>query len=427
MKDRIRQYRNSEFLKNSFVTVSGTIAAQAIVLLLQPLLRRMYEVETFGYFSVFTALTGIPVVIACFRYELAVMLPRSQKEADNLMVGAFFLNVIFSVLLGIGIWFSADWLTVFLNMDVGFKRWLPAVAPAVFFYANFTLWNNWLVRKKQFGAVNWLKLSRRTSEGLGQVSMASVFSGMGLLLGELLGRFIFNLTGIYFLFKHGFTFKFVKIPTVLRLLKEYVRFPRYSVLPTLLNSAGLLLPAIMFNRLFGKEQTGYFDLSLQMLGVPVMFVVNSLSTVINEQLSSAYRNRESVKPKVMRIFKNLAALGMVFFLFFVLFAPVIFNFVFGEKYDVSGRYAQILAFTFALRMMVYPMAVSFAALDRIRAGSLVQYIHFFMIFGYFFFHTYDDMEWLVGYAILEACLSVIYFFFILWEIRKYEESLKSVI
>lgn len=425
MKDRIRKYWKSEFLKNSFVTVSGTIAAQAIVLLLQPFLRRIYPAADFGYFSIYSSLAGIPVVIACFRYELAIMLPRSQKEADNIMVGAFVINVLFSLALSfIAIVFGKSILR-FLNVDADFLPWLYAVAPAVFFYANYTLWNGWLVRKKRFLETTWLKVYRRTSEGGGQLALASFPSAPGLLFGELIGRFVFNLAGIYFLFKNGFSFRYVRLASVKRLLKEYIRFPKYSVLPTLLNSAGLLLPAIMFNRLFGKEQTGYFDLCLQTLGVPVMFIVNSLSVVINEKLSSAYRNREFVKNQVIRIAKNLSLVGLGYFIVFVFTAPYLFAFVFGETYRISGTYAQVLAFTYALRLVVFPFTVSFAALDRIKEGSLIQYIHFLAIGLYFFVSISDEIRWLAGYAILEASISCLYFILIIKGLRNYEKSLKN--
>lgn len=423
MRDRIRQYTNSEFLKNSLITVSGTIAAQAIVLVLQFFLRRMYPESDFGYFSVFSSLAGIPVVIASFRYELAVMLPRSQKEADNLMVGAFLINLVFSSVLGVLLWIFSTPLMRFLNVDDDFMPWLHAVAPAVFFYANFTLWNGWLVRKKKFGATTWLKLNRRVAEGAGQLSLASVPALPGLLLGELFGRFVFNVAGVYYLFKNGFTFKYVHWASVRRLLKEYIRFPKYSLFPTLLNSAGLLLPAIMFNRLFGKDQTGYFDMCLQALGVPVMFVVNSLSVVINERLSTAFRNREKVLGGVMRIFRTLLVFGLLYFTVFVLLSPWLFGILFGEKYMVSGVYAQILAFTFALRIVVFPFAVTFAALDRIKEGSLIQYLHFLLIGGYFFVKTDDEILWLSGYAVLEGVISCLYFLLIVRGIKKYEKSM----
>lgn len=424
MKERIRQYRNSEFLKNSLVTVSGTIAAQAIVLLLQPFLRRLYPESDFGYFSVFTSLAGIPVVIASFRYELAVMLPRSQKEADNIMVGAFLINLLFSGVLGILLWLFADPLMHFLNVDDDFRPWLYAVAPAVFFYANFTLWNGWLVRKKRFGATTWLKLNRRLAEGAAQMGLTQVPSFPGLMWGELFGRFVFNLAGVYFLFKNGFTFKYVRVQSIRRLLKEYVRYPKYSLLPTLLDSAGLLLPAIMFNRLFGKDQTGYFDLCMQALGVPVMFVVNSLSVVINERLSSAFRNRAPVKDQMLRIFKNLLLVGLCYFLFFVALSPPLFGFVFGEKYGVSGTYAQVLALTFAVRIVVLPFTVTFAALDRIKEGSLVQYVHFLLIGGYFFIKTDDEILWLSGYTVLEIVFMALYLVLIFRGLKSYEKSLK---
>ncbi len=425
MKSRIRKYRNSEFLKNSFITVSGTIAAQAIVLLIQPVLRRMYLAEDFGFMSVFLSLVGIPVVVAGLRYELAVMLPRSQKETDNLTAATFLIHLVFSTFIGLVVWLLADPLLIFLNVDERFRVWLPAVGPAIFLYANFTLMNQWLVRQKKFGSVNWLKLSRRGSEGAAQVGLHGVSAFPGLLWGEMAGRVIFNVLGVFFLIRSGFSIRFLRVRSMIRLLGEYSRFPKFSFLPTLLNSAGLLLPPVLFNRLFGTEQTGYLDLTLQVLGVPVMFVVNSLGTVINQQLSEAYRNRNPVKDKVFRIMKNLAAPALLFLIFFVLFSPPVFGMIFGESYTRSGQFAQILSFTFALRILVFPFTVVFAALDRIPEGSLIQYVHFFAIGLFSLFQTESVITWLIWYCVLELFVSGLYFLLIIRGVRNYENSLKS--
>ena len=405
------------------ITVSGTVAAQLVVLLAQPFLRRMYSAEDFGLMSVFLSLVGIPVVVAGLRYELAIMLPRSQKEADNLTAATFFIHFLFSMAVGACVWLFADMLLMQLNVDERFRAWLPAVGPAIFFYANFTLMNQWLVRRKRFGSVNWLKLSRRSTETVSQVVLRGFVQFPGLLWGELAGRLVFNFLGIYFLIRNGFSFRSLRVNSAIRLLKEYSRFPKYSFLPTLLNSAGLLLPPILFNRLFGPEQTGYFDLTLQVLAVTVMFVVNSLGTVINQQLAEAYRNRESVKNKVYRIMKNLVAPALFFVLFFMLFSPYVFAFLFGDSYVLSGDFARILAFTFGFRILVFPFTVVFAALDRIKEGSLIQFIHFIGIFLFVFFKTDRATYWLIGYGLLEFVVTGIYLFLILRGIKRYEHSL----
>jgi O-antigen/teichoic acid export membrane protein len=407
------------------ITVSGTLAAQFIVLLAQPFLRRMYSAEDFGLMSVFLSLVGIPVVVAGLRYELAIMLPRSQKEADNLTVATFFIHFLFSFAVGAGVWLFADQLLLQLNVGERFRVWLPAVGPAIFFYANFTLMNQWLVRRKHFGAVNWLKLSRRSTEAFSQMFFRGFTQFPGLLWGELAGRLVFNFLGFYFLIRNGFSFRFLHVKSAVRLLKEYSRFPKYSFLPTLLNSAGLLLPPILFNRLFGTEQTGYFDLTLQVLAVPVMFVVNSLGTVINQQMAEAYRNREPVKSKVYRIMRILVAPALLFVLFFVLFSPYLFGVFFGDRYVVSGDFARVLAISFGFRILVFPFTVVFAALDRIREGSLIQFIHFLGICTLVFFDADQPIHWLIGYASLELTVSGIYLYLIIRGIERYEHSIKT--
>ncbi len=150
-----------------------------------------------------------------------------------------------------------------------------------------------------------------------------------------------------------------------------------------------------------------------------MFVVNSLSVVINERLSSAFRNRAPVADQMLRIFKNLLPVGLCYFLFFVALSPPLFDSSSGEKYGVSGTYAQVLALTFAVRIVVVAIYRYLCGVDRIKEGSFVQYVHFLLIGGYFFIKTDDEMLWLSGYTILEIVFMALYLVLIFRGLKSY--------
>ncbi|MGA3015050.1 MAG: hypothetical protein ABSD71_13570, partial [Bacteroidales bacterium] len=64
-----------DFFRNTVILVFGTGVAQMIPILLQPILRRVYAPADFGAFAVYFSMIGILVVIANFRYDLAIGLP----------------------------------------------------------------------------------------------------------------------------------------------------------------------------------------------------------------------------------------------------------------------------------------------------------------------------------------------------------------
>ena len=52
---------------------------------LAPVLTRLYGPEAFGFLALFTSITSIIGVVACMRCELAIMLPKTDEEAANLL------------------------------------------------------------------------------------------------------------------------------------------------------------------------------------------------------------------------------------------------------------------------------------------------------------------------------------------------------
>jgi lipopolysaccharide exporter len=77
--------RSSSFATDILKLVTGTTFAQVVTILASPLLTRLYGLEAFGFLALFTSITSIIGVIACMRYELAIMLPKTDEEAANLL------------------------------------------------------------------------------------------------------------------------------------------------------------------------------------------------------------------------------------------------------------------------------------------------------------------------------------------------------
>ena len=77
--------RPSSFAADVLKSVTDTILVQVITILGKPpVITRLYGPEAFGFLALFTSITSILGVIARIRYELAVMLPKTDKEASGL-------------------------------------------------------------------------------------------------------------------------------------------------------------------------------------------------------------------------------------------------------------------------------------------------------------------------------------------------------
>ena len=95
----IQRIRNSQFVKNIALLLSGNIIGQLISILASILLTRLYSPNDFAVLAYFLTITGIISVIAGGRYELAIMLPKENVKANALYLISIIFTVTFTFLV----------------------------------------------------------------------------------------------------------------------------------------------------------------------------------------------------------------------------------------------------------------------------------------------------------------------------------------
>jgi O-antigen/teichoic acid export membrane protein len=113
----------SEFTRNVLTLMTGTTIAQAIPIAISPILTRIYTPEDFGIFALFIAISSIVGSIVNGRYELAIMLPKKDEDAINILVLGLIITSFISLLLLILIILFNDDLVIF-NTGSSFFYWI---------------------------------------------------------------------------------------------------------------------------------------------------------------------------------------------------------------------------------------------------------------------------------------------------------------
>src|SRR5699024_12262382 len=85
MKLFIDKLFKSSFVKNVAIMATGTAGAQALNMILSPIITRLYGPEAFGVLSTFVALTSVIIPIAALSYPIAIVLPKNDKNAKRLI------------------------------------------------------------------------------------------------------------------------------------------------------------------------------------------------------------------------------------------------------------------------------------------------------------------------------------------------------
>lgn len=420
-------FRKNITLKNIFTLISGTVAAQLIAIITQPILRRIIPAEDFGIFAVYMSLVGIITVVVCLRYDISIVLPDKKSKAENLVIGGMLITFIISSLIGFSLYFFKPYFVLWLNIPNNYYSWFYFLPFSVFFAGSYSILNNWLIRHKAFRKSSENKIVRRSTEAVSQFTFGSFGQGFGLFLGELIGSFANFLMGILQVFKTGFSLKQInKISTKLALL-EYKKFPLYNAIPALLNNAALLLPVIFINRLYNEEITAYYDLSRQILGLSLALISAAISQVYLQKLAEKRSLKQKLWPDILKAIKILGLLSVLGIIIIEFFGETLFSFIFGKEYVHSGTYAKIMVISFGLRFIVTPLSIAFISLEKLKLNAFWQFIYFALIMVLLSMDNLTIKQFLIRYVIIDLFAYLIYFILIIRIIKQHDTCIEIMV
>ena len=146
-------HRKTTFMGDVLKLVSGTTAAQVLSVLVTPLLSRLYGPDAFGTLALFMSVTSILGVIACMRYELAIMLPDNDADAVNVLgVSLGFAGLISLLTVPIVIWGREPLLRLLGEPDLAPYLWL---IPVMVLVSGISLaLNYWNSRTRLYGRLS---------------------------------------------------------------------------------------------------------------------------------------------------------------------------------------------------------------------------------------------------------------------------------
>jgi len=361
----------STFAGNVLKLVTGSVFAQGIGVLAAPIVARLFAPEAFGVAALFTSIASIIGVVACLRYELAIMLPKTDEEAANLLGLSLFFVLIITGISALIIFFADDLIVNLLNSPE-LKRYLWLVPMVVFVTGIFTALNYWNSRTKHFGRLSIARVissvaTQTTKLGAG---FAGFVSG-GVLIGtSLLGQIVSTLAlggQIWRDDRHLFKAS-IRWKKMIAGLKRHKKFPIYNTWSALLNTASQQLPTIMLAFYFSPKIVGFYALGKTVLSMPMNMVGGAVAQVFFQKASEAHNRTGNLSVVVEEVFKRLVSLGIFPILLLTLIGEDLFIVAFGARWAEAGVYMQILGLWIFFQFISSPISTLFAVLEKQHYG-----------------------------------------------------------
>lgn len=331
-------------LRASLTLLAGGAMAQALPLLLGPLLTRLYTPADFGLYQLFAAVATNLAVVACGRYEFALPLARNADEADALRRLSLRILGIVTLIATAG---GLGWA---LWRHTGWPLWLGATVATL---GAVSLATMWATRAQQFKALAWARVLQQGGGAAGQAVAGLLQAGVqGLIVAPLLAGF----AAVACL-----RLPLRPAPTTLPLGDTARRFREFPLLNTPHAFAGALQDTValaLLTATLGPAAAGFWGLALRYLKAPATLVGGAVSQALYPQLANAGPGVTATgRAAVRRVMLTLGALAALLVAVLWVLGPWLFTGLFGPDWQDTGLLARALAVYIGMHFVASPLAV----------------------------------------------------------------------
>jgi O-antigen/teichoic acid export membrane protein len=396
--------------------MAGTGLAQLLPLGVSPILTRLYSEKDFALYTSFFAIASILAVGVGARYQLAIILPKSDVEARKIFSLSIYITIIYSFFLLL----AALWMVnKSINQDLG-----RAIYFVPLYILFFGFWNSH----------SYLSFRYKTffQNAVAKVLQSLLFVGVGIVLGlfkfTVFGLVLAKISGVLaswiYLYKKAERRVISNgISDIQEVAKKYRDYPSFGLIPAFLDIASVQGLILILSWFYSTDDLGFFGLTVLVLSGPLGLVGGSFKDVFYQKMTSlinaGHRNRSLYFFRTSAI--GLLLIGLPVCVILFLGGENIFRLIFGEKWARSGEFASILSFSFLIQLVVSPLSSVFNAAGKIKIASLWQTLYFISTFLTLGISSaifkLPVKELLFVYVIHEVILYTIYFLLQYWTLK----------
>jgi len=363
----------SEFSRNVFTLTTGTTIAQAIPILVSPVLTRLYSPEDFGILALFLAVTSIVALFSTARYENAILLPREEADAANILCLCFAIIAVVSALTLV----LVGALRIPIARLLGEPRiapWLYLVPLSVALTGTFQSLNYWVNRQRNYRRLALSRISQSVAGTSINIGMGIAGMGTGGLIFGLLGgqSVALGVLGWHVLRHHRHESWQVAVPAMKKVAKQYMDFPRFSLWADLMNLLSNQLTVLLLPRFFGVAVLGLYAMGQRVVALPATIIGNAITDVFKGRASTDYARDGNCLQLYKKTFKHLLLLSVIPFLILIITAPGLFAIAFGESWRMAGTLSQVLSVMYLLKFVVSPLSYTYYLANRQKEDMWLQ-------------------------------------------------------
>ena len=397
----------SKFSSDVLISVGGSMIARIFGLALLPIVTRIYSPEEIGVWTLLTACAAFFVVFATLRYELAVLLPKSDREAASLVWGVVFLTVVTVVLVCVLLSLCrTPILNLFALADTGQLVWVIPVS--LFFTSINTIFQAWLTRKQVFGIIAVIGVLNAILAPVAVILASLPYDGnaASYIAGMLISQGIIVFLTISVSLSHG-------VFSVLRPfemnLKPFLEYKVYLTYMAPYSLSGVIVDRgflIALGAIFNFSTLGAFHLARGVAYLPVTLIAGNLRNVFFSH-AAKLENPQHINSKIKMVLTDLAMLQAPIVIFMFFFSADLFILIFGHEWHEAGNFIKWIVLSASFLLLTSWLDRMFDVYAKQRLAVILQVGSDLVIGAVLLFSFYFVSEPLLVVAIF-SCIVALY-------------------
>lgn len=374
LRNHIKTFRQSKFVRNVLAVATGVAAAQAISLAFMPFLTRLYGPEAFGALAAFTAIINIITPLATLGYANAIVMPKTEEGANAVARLSLVSAAIVSPITLIIFYVFQSQLATLVGLESEPKL-LYLIPISLILVALLSVANQVAIRDGLFKVKSGSYVLSNFIINLGKLGAGYISaSGITLIVLSIFANLINYIILMARVPKVGsFDFRqWFGITGIRKAAFEHKDFAIYRMPQSILNAASLGLPVILLTNFFSTSVAGQYAITTLILGAPVMLLGNSVLEVFFPKITALVReNPASAFGMLWKSTLLMSFIGLVPFGVVALWGDLILPWVLGEAWGKAGDYSQWIALWMFSVLFTRPAVASMPVLKL--QGFLLSY------------------------------------------------------
>ena len=398
MKKILSTLRSSKFLLAFYSVAGGSVLAQILNFAFQPVVSRLYSVEQFGEYTVYTTTLSVVSVIITLSYDQAVIAARNRTEAQRLLFGTIYLSAILSALFALFCILCRAQVLAWMKLDD--CDWLLLLPLNMFLLSSYTTVSSYNYILEKYRSIGAAACIRSAVIGFGQILLFFVGAATsGLAFSQILALIACSGALVRHILSSGISLENARPRAVLSAMKDNKQFPLFQMPATFVNHFVDAVITFALLTLYSRKELGLYSRVVQTLSIPISLISSSLYQLFVSELAKLGQ-QSAAKALFRKLMAGMSALIFLPMAALFLFGEPLFVFVFGAQWSGVGIYIKVLALLYSIKFVAYPLSGAAIIVKRQNVFLLFQV---FLIAAAFLSYVFSS---LLGFSSLQYLLTL---------------------